>query len=267
MSSTLWLVGAGNMGGAMLRGWLGQGMTPARITVIDPFVPSVPDGVALERAIPEGVAPDILVLAVKPQQLAAVRSSFAALAGKPRLLISVLAGVEVETLRAATGAAAVVRAMPNLPASIGRGVTVLHSPDGTDALRAEATALMAPLGQVEWIAQEALFDPVTALSGSGPGFVFRFIDALAEAGAALGLEPEQARRLAIRTVEGAAILAAGSDETPATLADRVASPGGTTREGLNVLDEGQALKRLVHHTLEAASRRSAELAAAARAQG
>lgn len=267
MSSALWLIGAGNMGGAMLRGWLDQGMDPARIVVIDPFVASVPSGVALEREIPMGGAPDTVVLAVKPQQLASVRSAFAALSGRPRLLLSVLAGVEVATLAAATGAGSVVRAMPNLPASIGRGVTGLYAPGASPSLRAEAAALMAPLGQVEWIEDEALFDPLTALSGSGPGFVFRFIDALAEAGAALGLDAEQARRLAVRTVEGAAILAGASAESPAVLADRVASPGGTTREGLNVLDENDALKRLVFQTLDAAARRSAALAAAARAGG
>jgi pyrroline-5-carboxylate reductase len=123
---------------------------------------------------------------------------------------------------------------------------------------------MAPLGLVEWISDEGLFDAVTALSGSGPAFLFRFIDALAEAGATLGLPADQAARLAMATVEGSAALAAGAEESPAILADRVASPGGTTRAGLDILDADQALKALVRDTLDAAARRGAEMAAAAR---
>jgi len=263
MSGKLWLVGAGNMGGAMLRGWLGEGTDPAAITVIDPMASEVPAGVTLVRAMPEEGAPDVLVLAVKPQQLESVR---VALAGRAvRLVVSILAGVECGTLAKGFAGRQVVRAMPNLPAQIGKGVTVLFTPSGDAAVRAEATVLMAPLGAIEWIADESLFDAVTALSGSGPGFVFRFIEALAEAGAALGIPADQAARLARATVEGAALLASESDASPATLADRVASPGGTTREGLDVLDERQALKRLLARTLGAAAKRSAELAAETRA--
>ena len=123
---------------------------------------------------------------------------------------------------------------------------------------------MAPLGLVEWIADEALFDIVTALSGSGPAFVFRYIDALAKGAAALGLPADQAARFALATVEGAALLAASADEPPGILADRVASPGGTTRAGLDVLDANGALDALVTRTLDAAAKRNAEMAAAAR---
>lgn len=266
MSGPLWLVGAGNMGGAMLRGWLGQGMAPERISVIDPFASNLPPSVTLLREIPADSAPDVLVLAVKPQQLDAVRERLAAVQGRPRLLISVLAGVEIETLAEATGAESIVRAMPNLPAAIGQGMTGLYTRSGDAALRSEATMLMSPLGQVEWLADESMFHALTALSGSGPGYVFRFIEALAEAGTALGLDPDQARRLAIGTVEGSARLAAQSEESPGVLADRVASPGGTTREGLNVLDAGGALRTLISRTLDAAAKRSAELAAEAAAR-
>lgn len=259
-TGTIWLVGAGNMGGAMLRGWIAEGMDPARITVIDPFAKNVPQGVAVEASLPAGGVPDVLVLAVKPQQLGEVRDVFAARGGL-RLLVSVLAGVETATLGPAFGAVQVVRVMPNLPASIGQGVTVLF---GDPAVRDEAARLMAPLGQVEWIDDEAQFHAVTALSGSGPGYVFRVIDAMAQAGAALGLDPALAMRLAIGTVRGSAALAAGSAESPAVLADRVASPGGTTREGLNVLDADGAIMALMARTLAAAARRSEELAAAAR---
>ncbi len=260
MSGAIWLLGAGNMGGAMLRGWISDGMDPTRITAIDPFVKDVPQGVGLVREIPAMGSPDTLVLAVKPQQLGEVRAPFAGRGGL-RLLVSVLAGVETATLANAFAPRHVVRAMPNLPASIGKGVTVLF---GDAAIRDEAAGLMAPLGLVEWIDDETLFDAVTALSGSGPGYVFRFIDSMADAGAALGLDPGQALRLAIATVDGAAELAARSAEGPAVLADRVASPGGTTREGLDVLDEAGAMRTLMRRTLAAAAKRSAELAAAAR---
>jgi pyrroline-5-carboxylate reductase len=263
-AEALWLVGAGNMGGAMLRGWLGAGLAKS-IVVIDPFIAEVPDGVILLREIPEGPdQPDILVLAVKPQQLDAVRQIFAGKAGGPRLLLSILAGVEISTLQDAFGANTTVRAMPNLPVSIGEGVTALYSRDANDVARDEAAGLVAPLGLVEWIAEEELFDAVTALSGCGPGFLFRFIDAMAAAGEALGLPGDQALRLATATVKGSGSLAAASDESPAVLADRVASPGGSTREGLNVLDRDGQLKALLRETLAASAKRNGELAAAAR---
>lgn len=264
MSGRLWLVGAGNMGGAMLRGWLANGIRPDEITVIDPFVAALPPGIAHHRDFPDEGPPDILVIAVKPQQLATLATAYRNRAAAPRLLLSVLAGVETPALTASFGAAQVVRAMPNLPAAIGQGATVLYSASNDAVVRAEAAKLMKPLGIVEWIADEALFDAVTALSGSGPGYVFRFIEALAGAGERLGLPADLAARLAAATVRGAAMMAEQSDDTPAMLADHVASPGGTTREGLNILDQEQAMKRLVERTLEAAARRSAELAAAAR---
>lgn len=261
----LWLIGAGNMGGAMLNGWLAASGPKRPITVIDPFIASVPEGVSLRREIPAGAEqPDILVLAVKPQQLGDVRTAFGRKAGAPRQLLSILAGVETATLRDAFSAQCTVRAMPNLPVSIGEGVTALYSDDADHAARDEAAGLVSPLGLVEWIDDEALFDAVTALSGCGPGFLFRFIEAMAEAGEALGLPAEQALRLATATVKGSGLLAARSDEGPAVLADRVASPGGSTREGLNVLDDSDALKALMRATLAAAAKRNAELAAAAR---
>jgi pyrroline-5-carboxylate reductase len=259
-SARIWLVGCGNMGSTMLRRWIASGVAPESVTVIDPFALPVPAGVTLVPEAPASSA-DVIVLAVKPQQL---DTALSASRTTGALLVSILAGVEEATLRERFDVRAVVRAMPNLPVGIAKGVIALHSADAGAADRETAQALMAPLGLVEWIADEALFDAVTALSGSGPGFVYRFIEALAEAGAALGLPADQAQRFAIATVEGAAALAAASHEPPATLAGRVASPGGTTRAGLDILDEGDALKRLVHDTLAAAARRGAELAAAAR---
>ena len=146
------------------------------------------------------------------------------------------------------------RAMPTRPTT----------PNTASATRAAAEALARPLGHVEWIEDEAQFDAVTALSGCGPGFVFRFVDALAQAGAALGLPADQAARLALATVKGSAALAAAGDATPATLADRVASPGGSTREGLNVLDAEGALLELLERTLGASRDRVRAMAAEAR---
>lgn len=257
----LWLVGCGNMGGAMLRGWIGAGMAPEAVTVIDPGAPTVPEGVRVVSA-PEGDAPDVIVLAVKPQLLDAVVPMLAGT--RASLLLSILAGVEEATLASKIRAESIVRAMPNLPVAIAKGVTALHAATATEAARATAEALVAPLGKVEWISGEPLFDAVTALSGCGPGFVFRFIDALTQAGAALGLPADQAARLALATVEGSAAMAAGAGESPAVLADRVASPGGSTREGLNVLDRDGALNALLVATLTASRDRNAELAAMAR---
>ncbi|MES2441908.1 MAG: pyrroline-5-carboxylate reductase [Pseudomonadota bacterium] len=255
--ASIWLVGAGNMGGAMLRRWIASGVDPASITVIDPVGLRIPDGVTLVRE-PPAESPDMLVLAVKPQQLDKL----------PRLragmLVSILAGVEEASLAQRFDAGSIVRAMPNLPVDIAKGVVALHTTSADPQVRATAEALMAPLGLVEWIGDEALFHTVTALSGSGPGFVYRFIEAMAEAGTALGLPADQAQRFAIATVEGAAALAESAGVPPAVLADRVASPGGTTRAGLDILDHDNSLKRLVHETLTAAARRSAEMAEAAR---
>ena len=271
MSNVIWLIGCGNMGGAMLRGWLADGIDPARIMVIDPALPSLPQGVTCVAEAPKGVAPpDVLLLSVKPQSLDVVAPVIAAYAGSGTLLLSILAGVEIASLRVRFPAPRhIVRIMPNLPASIGKGVTALYVDTDDAAIRAQASALMAPLGAVEWLSDEALFDAVTAVSGCGPAFVFRFIEMMAKAGAALGLPADQAARLALGTVEGAALMAAASTDSPATLADKVASPGGSTREGLNVLDapvdgDGAALEKLMRATLAASARRNAEMAAAAR---
>ena len=262
---TIWLIGCGNMAGAMLRRWVESGaVDPRAVTVIDPGTPQVPAGVRHVTMLPEGGAPEAVMLGIKPQMLDAVAPVLAPRIAGVQLLLSILAGVEVASLAARFAAEALVRVMPNLPVALGHGAVGLYGADPASAAGKATTALMTPLGLVEWIAEESLFDAVTALSGSGPGFVYRFIDALAGAGAALGLPRDQALRLATATVEGAAMLAARADETPAVLADRVASPGGSTREGLNVLDRDEALATLLAETLRAARDRNVELAAAAR---
>ena len=249
----------------MLARWVASGaVDPATVTVIDPGTPRLPDGVRHVTDLPDGDGPAAVMLGVKPQMLDQVAPALAPRIAGVALLLSILAGVETASLAKRFTAGAVVRVMPNLPVALGHGAVGLYGADPDSAAGKAASALMAPLGLVEWIADERLFDAVTALSGSGPGFVYRFIDALAAAGAGLGLPADQALRLATATVEGAAMMAAQSDEAPATLADRVASPGGSTREGLNVLDADGALKTLLTHTLTAARDRNVELAAAAR---
>jgi len=261
----LLMVGAGNMGGAMLRRWLAAGLSPADVTVVSPSGRPMPDGVRVVPAVPDAGEGgfDVILLGLKPQQLALLRNGPLA-CHAPRVLVSILAGVEEATLAPLCKADAVVRAMPNLPIAIGQGVVALFSTAADDAARAELTEWMRPLGLVEWIADEAQFDDVTALAGCGPGFVFRFADALAQAGAALGLPQDQAARLALATLAGSASLAAEADVTPATLADRVASPGGSTREGLNVLDRDDRLVTLLTETLAASAARNRAMAAAAR---
>ena len=261
--SLFWIIGCGNMAGAMLRRWIETGMDPLRVRVVDPALPELPGGLLALPKIPAGAAPaDKILLAVKPQMLDTVAAEVARLVGPRTRLFSILAGVEIAALKERfPKAARIVRIMPNLPASLGKGVIALHCAEGADV---EAGALMAPLGLVEWIDDEGLLHLVAALAASGPAFLYRFVDALGMAGARLGLDPDQSARLALAMVEGSAMLAAQSGEDPATLADRVASKGGMTREGLNVLDEDEALIRLLTNTLDAAAKRSAEMGDAVR---
>lgn len=264
MIRRLWLVGCGNMAGAMLRRWLASGaVAAADVFVVNRADRILPDGVAQGRTLPDGPMPDAVMLGMKPQQIDDVAAAHGGrIAGVP-LLISILAGVEEAAITRRFDAGAVVRAMPNLPVAIGKGVVALHTTGADGAVRGAVAELMAPLGLVEWV-DPALFDAVTAIAGSGPGFLYRYIDAMAAAGGAVGIPADQAARLAMATVEGSALLAASADVPPATLADRVASPGGSTRKGLDVLDRDAALVRLLTEVLQASTARNAEMAAAAR---
>lgn len=253
---TFWIVGCGNMAGAMLSRWLDTGLDPTRVTVIDPGLPE--RGVRVLASLPDEPPPGTLLLGVKPQLLDAVAAEVGRAIGPATTLLSILAGVTHASLATRFDTAgSIVRVMPNLPVAIGKGAVALHAPS---VERAPLNALFAPLGLVEWIDDEQLFDAVTALSGSGPAFLYRFAEALANGGAAMGLEPTIADRLARATVEGAASLAASSSDPLGLLADRVASKGGSTREGLNIFDAGDALEALVASALAAAQRRNRELA-------
>ena len=258
--TSVWLVCCGNMAGAMLRRWIEAGtLDPAAVFVANRQDRELPAGVRQGRAFPDGPLPDAVMLGMKPQQIdTVVEAHGARIAGVP-LLLSILAGADLATLSSRFEAGSIVRVMPNLPVALGKGVVALHG-----AHHAGAEALMAPLGLVEWIADETLFEAVTTLSGCGPAFVYRFIDSLAAGAEALGVPADQAQRLALATVEGSGLLAARADVSPSVLADRVASPGGSTRAGLNVLDRDDALKRLLRETLAASERRNAEMAEEAR---
>lgn len=263
--------GCGNMGGAMLAGWLAGGVPAASFTIVDPFLAEAPAGATLLRAAPADAAPfDVVLLGFKPQQLVEAVPPIAPLVGEGTILLSVLAGVDLATLRRLfPRARAIVRIMPNLAAALGKSPIglVAEEPGAGDAgARAAVDALMAPLGQAEWLPAESQMDLVTALAGSGPAFVYRMIDALAAGAADLGLPREQADRLALSMVEGAAALAAASPHSPGDLADRVASPGGTTRAGLDVLDTDGRLAALMRETLRAARDRSAEMTREAQAR-
>jgi pyrroline-5-carboxylate reductase len=257
------LVGCGNMAGAMLEGWLAGGLNRSRFTVAEPGDKPTPEGIVRHRSIPQSGDFDAILLGVKPQLLGDVAADVARLADGNAIL-SLLAGVELDTLAGRfPRAAAHVRVMPNLAVALGKAPIALAERGLDDAGRAALVALMRPLGTPEWVG-EGEFDLVTALAGSGPAFVYRFIDALAQTSADLGLPREQADRLALAMVEGAAALAAASAQSPGALADRVASKGGMTREGLDVLDADGVLLALIRETLRAARDRGAELAAEAR---
>jgi pyrroline-5-carboxylate reductase len=261
----LWLIGCGNMAGAMLARWIACGIDRSEVSVVRPSGVAAAEGVRTLTALPEDEVPAIVLLGVKPHQLAEIAPALSPVIDRQTILVSILAGVELASLRARFPApAAIVRAMPNTPVRLGKGVVVLTADGAGGEARAAVEDLMAPLGRTEWFDEEALFALAGHLCGAGPAFLFRFIDALAAAAAELGLPADQAARLATAMVEGAGTLAAASPEPPAELARRVASPGGTTEAGLRVLDDAGALRGLILRTLDASRRRGIEMAAAAR---
>ncbi|MCW2306099.1 pyrroline-5-carboxylate reductase [Rhodobium gokarnense] len=267
MAKKVLLVGCGNMGFAMLQGWLALQPSP-EITVVEPAAPlrqRISDLAVSALASADDLAadywPDIVVLAVKPQMFAGVLPDYARFAGPSTLFVSIAAGVTTATIAGLTRAdAAIVRCMPNTPAAIGHGVMALYANGQVSAEQAEAAAtLLAACGTVVAIEDEALMDAVTAVSGSGPAYVFHFIEALSEAARKVGLPDDLADLMALKTVEGAARLAATSDDAPGTLREKVTSPGGTTAAALGVLMGEGALSTLLGDAVEAARDRSVEL--------
>ena len=240
----LWLIGGGNMGGALAGRWRAAGFDPV---VIDP---------ALGTAIPPEDTPDILVLAVKPQVWLSAVEGLGERIGTATLVVSVMAGVTLAALSARFPEATLARTMPNTAAGCGAGITGLYVDNASETSRARLEQLFAPAGTTAWLDAEADFDAVTAVSGSGPAYVFAFVEALAAAGTAAGLAPDLAARLARATLTGAAALLDGGDD-PAALRVAVTSPGGTTAAGLAVLTP--ALGPLLRDTVAAARDRSREL--------
>lgn len=263
----LLIIGCGNMAGAMLAGWLAKGFEPSRFSILSHSLEAAPGGITLYRDVSEAVAAgdhDAVMLGFKPQQLGERSSEIQALTGDGVAVYSLLAGITLDQLKDAyPSASARIRVMPNLASRVNKSPIILSEEGLNESGRANAFAFFDALGTAVWLEDEAKYDLVTALAGSGPGFVYRFIDALAEASRELGLEEAQANSLALSMVEGAAALAASADASPATLANRVASPGGMTREGLNVLDDDKALVRLLTKTLKATAERGAQLSAGA----
>jgi pyrroline-5-carboxylate reductase len=256
---TLWLIGCGNMGSALLARWVDAAET---IVVVDPGSPQLPAGVEHFPALPAGVLPrpDVVVLAVKPQVAPTALAGLPALVGPETIVVSIMAGTMLADLAAFAGEAVPVRAMPNTPASVGKGVTALYASGLSDDARVSVENLFARTGSVVWLESENQFDAVTAVSGSGPAYVFRFIEALAAAGEAAGLPSELAEKLARATVVGAAALAESDPRSPRDLRAAVTSPGGTTQAGLEALDADPGLPALVRAAVRAAASRSKELA-------
>ncbi len=265
LPETLTLVGAGKMGGAMLEGWLSIGVKGAGITLLDPHISdemqalATSHGMSINPAAPKPA--EVVVLATKPQMLDTAAPAVQALIGPKTLLISILAGKTLGDLSARLpNANAIVRAMPNLPASVRRGVTAAAAGKGvSEAQRQLADALLAGVGKVEWLGDEGLIDAVTAVSGSGPAYVFNMVECLAAAGVAAGLPADIAERLARATIEGAGEMLFQSPLPPATLRQNVTSPGGTTAAALEVLMADNGLAPLMRRAVAAAKRRAEEL--------
>lgn len=262
------VVGVGHMGGAVARGLLAAGWGP-RLILIDPALKPADArafkaaGATVERdaAAIEDRAPEAIVLAVKPQLMSIVAPAYAA-ASRKALVISIAAGTPIESLSLWLAAPrAMVRAMPNLPASIGKGITAAYATDGTTASQRKlAGALLAAIGDVVWLDGEELLNAVTAVSGSGPAYVFLLVEALTAAAERQGLSADVAKRLARKTIEGAGALLAVTPMEPAELRQSVTSPGGTTEAALKVLMNDGRLETLLKEAVDAATARGFELA-------
>lgn len=267
MTDSVLLVGCGKMGGALLGGWLDRGVDSKAVAVVEPAatdqagVPSDVAVVAAPDALPAGLEPDVVVFAVKPQGMADIVPAYRRFVGNHTVFLSIAAGQTIGFLESHLGNAAIVRAMPNTPAAVGRGITVAcANARVADGQRESCQSLLEAVGEVAWVADEALLDPVTAVSGSGPAYVFLLIECLAEAGVAAGLPADLAQRLARATVAGSGELARQSDLPASELRQNVTSPGGTTAAALEVLMSDDGLQRLMTRAVAEATRRSRELA-------
>jgi len=260
-----WFVGCGNMGRAILDGWRGAGISLEPIVVVDPAKPAI-DGVKRAATPAEaGPAPKLVILGVKPQMIDEVAGQLKTWLTSKTVVVSLLVGVEAASLRQRLPKAGpIVRALPNLPVAVRRGVVALYSDEADEAVRQQLANLFAPLGFAPWMADEAKLAAVGSVAGAGPAYVARFIDALIKAGEQRGLSREIASTIALETVLGTAWMAAATNESMDAIANRVASPKGTTAAGLAVLDKERVLDQLIALAIDAAARRGAELAEEAR---
>ncbi len=257
-------IGGGNMASAIFGGLIRQGLPARQITVVEPFAETAERvrrdfGVqVLAQAGPELSAAELVVWAVKPQMFKEAAAPVAAHTGQA-LHLSVAAGIRTESIRAWLHTERVVRSMPNTPALVGQGMTALYAcPGVSEAEKRQVEQVIATTGQFLWVPQERQLDAVTALSGSGPAYVFFFLEAMTEAGVGMGLTQAQAYRLAVATFSGAASLAAASSETPEVLRQRVTSKGGTTYAAITAM-EGAGVKPAFIAAMQAAERRAREL--------
>ena len=267
---SLLLVGCGKMGSALLQGWLDQGISASSITIVEPNSDAARDftdrlgvnAVANADALTPDYAPDVVVLAVKPQIMDQVLPPYARLCAHGPVFLSIAAGKTLADFAAVLGKdAAVVRAMPNTPASVGRGITVgCPNAHVTAEQAATCKALLSAVGEVEWVEDEHLMDAVTALSGSGPAYTFLLAEAMSQAGQQAGLAPDMADRLARATVAGSGELLHQSTDTATTLRENVTSPGGTTAAALAVLMADDGMTALLTRAIAAGTQRSKDLA-------
>jgi pyrroline-5-carboxylate reductase len=258
------------MGGALLAGWLDQGIAATDVTIVEPNKDAAEDfvqrlgvnAVTSHEALPENFAPDVVVVAVKPQIMSDVLPPYAKLAAAGPVFLSIAAGKTIQSFEVILGSsAAIVRAMPNTPASVGRGITVgCPNANVSDAQAALCKKLLSAVGEVEWVHDEGLLDAVTAVSGSGPAYIFLLAEAMGHAGRMAGLDAELSDKLARATVAGAGELLHVSPLPASTLRENVTSPGGTTAAALEVLMGPDGLKQLMTEAILAATRRSRELA-------
>ncbi len=261
----LCLVGAGNMGGAMLAGWLESGFPAEDVTVIDPspnpaMAKRLADwGIDAMASLSDDHTPDVLVVAVKPQMMDKVLPGLRSNVGSGTVCVSVAAGTTISKIEGILGGS-VVRAMPNTPALLRRGITVCcPTPSVSGLQRERVDALLQAIGKVEWVEEESLIDAVTSVSGSGPAYVFHLAECMASAGIEQGLSPALASRLARETIAGAGEMLSSLEEDASTLRQNVTSPNGTTAAALSVLMEGDAMKNLFSKAIAAARKRSEEL--------
>lgn len=265
INGTIVLAGAGKMGGAMLAGWLAQGIDPKLVAAIEPH-PSAELQAMVKRSVRLNPPPaDVsavaaLVIALKPQMFRDAKAMLRSFTGPSTLVISMMAGATIASISEVCGGA-VVRAMSNTPAAVGRGITVaVAASNVSDEQRAISDALLHAVGSVEWIGDEKLMDAITAVSGSGPAYVFLLAEELARAGVEAGLPAELATRLARETVSGSGELLHRSELSSATLRQNVTSPGGTTAAALEVLMGADGFRPLLTRAVAAATKRSIELA-------